>query len=230
MPTRASVFATIPFSQSSESRSSMRHRCVPSAWPTDTRLHCWNCCHQFDNVPAFLPVSRDFTTGVFHLSGLFCSWNCAKAYRYSHPQFCHKDAASFLPVFAFLTSHRPRYCPNPLTRAHSCDCQCLDYSHRVIFPPPKENLQMFGGHMTIYDYRKGFMTIDDINWVTRCFTLTKQFKDKMGCFGRLRQYLYDFVPIEPTNHDTRIEKERKSNEYLEEPEVMIDGIDESFFY
>lgn len=217
-------------SRGAESRASIRCRCISSAWPTDTGLHCWNCCHQFAHVPAFLPVSRDRTTGVFHLSGVFCSWNCAKAYRYSHPDFCHKDAASFLPVFAFLTSHRPRYCPQPLNRLHPYDCRCLHYPHRVRFPPPKENLTMFGGHMTIEEYRQGFMVIDDIKWVTRCFTSTRQFEDQLRIMAQLRQYLYDFLPPETRQTKTSTMIEETKEELHKEPEIMIDGIDESFFY
>jgi hypothetical protein len=220
-----------PLSKGSECKTSLQSRCISSTWPSNTRVHCWNCCHQFSNVPAFLPVSRDRASGVFHLSGLFCSWNCAKAYRYSHPNFCHKDTAPFLPVFAFLTSHRPRYCPTPLTKMHPYNCRCLDYSHRLQFPPPKENLKMFGGTMTIDEYRQGFMTIDTIEWIMRCFLSQQQFPDQIGVLAQLRNYQYDFLPIEDDTKTIPIIQEGEAeNKQETEPEVMIEGIDESFFY
>lgn len=232
METRPPLVSTLPVSKPTGSRSSFRKRCISSAWPTNTCLHCWNCCHQFAHVPAFLPVSRDYETGVFHLSGIFCSWNCAKAYRYSNPHFCHKDSASFLSVFAFLTSHRPRYCPDPMKKSHSYDCRCLDYAHKVKFPPRKENLKMFGGNMTIEEYRLGFMIIDEIDWVTRCFTSTDHPQNQIRITAHLRDYVYDFLPAEIAQNtrdgDDMIEETKQ--EAPLEPVVMIDGIDESFFY
>lgn len=216
----------------SESKSTMGERCISSAWPSNTSVHCWNCCYQFAHVPTFLPVSRDRETGVFHLSGVFCSWNCAKAYRYSHPSFCQKDTASFLPIFAFLTSHRPRYCPTPLSRLHPYDCSCLDRHHRVRFPPPKENLKIFGGDMSIEDYRQGFMIIENINWITRCFQSSHQISDELCVFARLRTYLYDFLPTKEYDSQNGDKQETMEGreETKTEPEIMIDGIDESFFY
>ena len=217
-----------------ESRSSLQYRSLPDAWPTNTSLACWNCCHQFTHVPVFLPVSRDRSTGVFHLSGVYCSWNCAKAYRYSRPHFCDKDAAAFLAVFAFLTCHRPKYCPTPMDRLHRYNCPCLSYSHKIKFPPPKENLKLFGGTMSINEYRTGFMIIEDIEWVKRCFLSRNQRPDQIGVFAHLRTYVYDFLPVQ--QYPCIEEEEHGHDEITKErvvppsPVVMIEGIDESFFY
>lgn len=50
------------------------------AWPKATHVHCHWCCHTFDGIPIPLPTAHDDRTDVFKVTGVFCSWSCAKAY------------------------------------------------------------------------------------------------------------------------------------------------------
>jgi hypothetical protein len=92
---------------------------------------------------------------------------------------------------------------------------------------------MFGGSMTIDEFRQGFMIIENIEWVARCFTSTQEYTNQLGVYAKLRPYVYDFLP---TRHDCLPlqSREKDAQEYVEEktqePEVMIGGIDESYFY
>ena len=46
-----------------------------------TDVSCWWCTYQFDNLPTYLP--EKYSDGNFHVSGCFCSFNCAGAYNLS---------------------------------------------------------------------------------------------------------------------------------------------------
>jgi len=150
-------------------------------WQARSSHCCWNCCHKFDNVPAYLP-SRD-KNGKFLLSGNFCSWNCAKAYALS--LHTHKPkGAEFIGLFGFLTVHRPKHCPTPVGKTHSPDCPCLSLYHPLVLPPSRNQLQMFGGPLSIRDFQKGFAFITDYSVIPRLFRID-------GPAGKTRPYLYE---------------------------------------
>lgn len=125
-----------------------------STWPASSDKLCWNCCHPFLNVPAFLPIhtkGRDF-----EFYGNFCSWNCVKAY--SQGLRTYRDN-SYIALFAFLTVYRPRNCPTPDQTHHSTSCPCLE-SYVPLRPAlPRQCLQIFGGTLSIVEYRDGFSFI-----------------------------------------------------------------------
>lgn len=123
-------------------------------WPQSSGSACWYCCHTFETVPCFCPISYD------EFYGNFCSWNCVKAHILLHK----RKASSYVAIIAFLTAHRPRYCRSVSYR-HNTDCPCVSEFQGIPLPLPKEELQLFGGKLTIQEYRQGFYTIEDINWV-----------------------------------------------------------------
>ena len=43
-----------------------------------TNIHCWWCCHKFDNPPCQLP--EKYYEKKYHVFGCFCSYNCALSY------------------------------------------------------------------------------------------------------------------------------------------------------
>ncbi len=47
-----------------------------------TNSVCWWCCHSLDvnSIPVPIPVKYNETTKKFKCTGIFCSFNCAKAY------------------------------------------------------------------------------------------------------------------------------------------------------
>jgi len=50
------------------------------AWPNETDVCCWWCCHKFDSTPCTLPTKHDPLRKRYTFTGIFCSWNCVKAY------------------------------------------------------------------------------------------------------------------------------------------------------
>lgn len=210
------------------SASQLSATCVYQDWRPTSDYYCWYCCHPFFTVPIYIPVSRDPRTLVFHLSGNFCSWNCAKAYQFYREGFSEKGVASYLPVFAFITSHRPRYCSVPVNRKHPYDCPCIQLFHGIKLPPRKEMITTFGGSLTIQEFRQGFMTIDSIEWVNRCFESKLHPTSDMYMNARIREFQYDFY-LYP-NYQTVKHNSSEQEEEIKEPDILIGNIDESFFY
>ncbi len=212
-----------PIRPCKEGQASLRSRCTSEVWPIRSSDACWNCCYGFDSIPVFLPMSRDAQHGTFHMFGNFCSWNCAKAYRFREAGYCQKAISTYLSLFAFLTSYRPRYCAYPITERHPFNCPCLENYIGISLAPRKELLQMFGGNMKINEYRSGFLSVDKIEWINACF------KSRTNCHSRQhittypRSFVYDF-------YRARIEESEQKDEQESEPQLLMDNIDESFFF
>lgn len=106
-----------------------------SAQKTD--IACWWCCHQFDGYPVCAPIKYNEHKDIFSVVGCFCSFNCAKAYSIQDKRSISLN--SFL--YKRVTSK-------------------LDYIKPA---PPKTVLHMFGGPLSIEEYRSTFNTLSTIN-------------------------------------------------------------------
>ena len=101
-------------------------------WPQRTDTWCWWCCHPFDGSPLPLPFKYDSRRDVFHVMGTFCSWACMKAY--------NSDSASYLKnVTATNITLFHKRCTGRLAGVHPA--------------PPRITLKVFGGTMTIDEFR-----------------------------------------------------------------------------
>lgn len=49
-------------------------------WPTNTSIHCYWCCHKFDNSPYGIPIN--YQNEKFNVFGCFCSLECVAAYNF----------------------------------------------------------------------------------------------------------------------------------------------------
>ena len=147
---------------------------------------------------------------LYHLRGLYCSWNCAKAHAIEQTKAgtFPKDATS-LSLFAFQISFRGRHCPER-TRVHSSRCGCYSRFTGVVPAPPKEGLQAFGGNQTISEFRKGFLTIDSYEWVSRYYNPRELTRDPPIRKG----YLYTLKPL-------RRVRVLDADEEEEDPVVLI---------
>lgn len=100
-------------------------------WPSSTSVHCYWCCHKFNNTPFGLPVK--YAQGRYHVCGCFCSLECAAAWNFS----CKDSIDEIYEKYSLL---------NMLSD---------DLGHsRVVKPAPDRTcLAMFGGHMSIDEFR-----------------------------------------------------------------------------
>lgn len=101
-------------------------------WPAHTNVYCWWCCHPFNTQPVSLPIRLH--NEKFELMGCFCSYNCTCSYNNSFSGGKVAERNSLL---------------------HTMYRKLHNVKNVVIKPaPPKEILTIFGGKITIDEYRK----------------------------------------------------------------------------
>lgn len=99
-----------------------------------TDILCWNCCHKFDNMPCGIPYK--YEDEIFHVKGIFCSFNCALRYNYES-KFNESDIQERESLLNLMYK-----------KIH--DVKEADIS----YAPIKETLVEFGGLLSIKDFRK----------------------------------------------------------------------------
>ena len=106
------------------------------AWPPANwrEVLCWHCCHACPSEPVPLPNSYDRRRDVFHVFGLFCSLQCAKAHLMEHCAFGSGDRVMLLQFLAM---------------------KYFGHSGEPVAPaPPRHRLRIFGGDLDIASFRK----------------------------------------------------------------------------
>lgn len=106
------------------------------SWPLKTNIWCWWCMHSFDTVPC--PVIRRYNnkTDTLHVEGMFCSWNCAKAY-------IIKNKKSHITAMGLQTLLYQKF---------------QKKTSRIKASPPVYCLKEFGGNIDIEEYRRKYAT------------------------------------------------------------------------
>jgi len=93
---------------------------------------CWWCCHSIEGTPLQMPYSYDNLRNRFATAGYFCSWSCVKAYavdKYGTGEICGNIGLMRKKMFGVNISQTIKKAPN------------------------RQRLQMFGGDMTIEEFR-----------------------------------------------------------------------------
>ena len=106
---------------------------APLQWPKKTDICCWYCCHGFPTTPVCIPAQYSLERRLFHVFGIFCSWNCAKAY----VQSTYSSDSSEQLMWMRILAHE----------VFGCDIDELKSA------PPRIFLRMFGGHLSIDEFR-----------------------------------------------------------------------------
>lgn len=107
------------------------HKFVQDGWLEKTDVCCWWCCHDFDSIPVGLPIHYDSITRKFRVKGVFCSFACMIAYKNSVPTRQVDYLIKFL--YQQLTSE--------------------SLATKLEPAPPRCTLKMFGGELTIDEFR-----------------------------------------------------------------------------
>lgn len=117
-----------------------------TTWPTQTDACCWHCCHQFESMPISIPKSTVSWANnmVHHVYGIFCSCNCATAYILERNTYDQQQL-----LLRFKDMVKKLY-------------QLKDINSNVYAlepAPPRIFLKMFGGHLTIEEFRAKSITV-----------------------------------------------------------------------
>ena len=116
---------------------------VPATPPACSDAACWNCCHTFSWPATSFPLAWNKERGIFLGRGTFCSLNCAKTWGIDQGNL------KGLPLVALL-AHKARVAK---TEKRGELVHLLNL-------PSKNRLRMFGGEMTIDEFRNGSLRID----------------------------------------------------------------------
>lgn len=109
---------------------------VTSTWPTDPSVWCWHCCHPCGAPPLPVPVAYDARQDRFTVRGAFCTWACMRAYIRDSVS-AHRSSMYAMHMAVF----RKR-------------CQPGRKIERTVPAPPRVMLAVFGGSMTITEFRQ----------------------------------------------------------------------------
>ena len=101
---------------------------------------CWNCCHSFNEHTYGIPMK--YINGVFYIYGEFCSLECAA--RYAHDELKEYD---FSEIFSLINLYS-----NIINNKHD----------KIEIAPHRLLLKVFGGKLTIDEYRSSNVTNYDI--------------------------------------------------------------------
>ena len=107
-------------------------------WPRRTNVACWHCCHTFKTMPIPMIRRYDRLLNRYVCAGIFCSTNCARAYMVEHQAHLSNQAAAYMTIMAKEVFGIPEVSARPAR--------------------PRIRLKMFGGTLTIEEFRAGFST------------------------------------------------------------------------
>jgi hypothetical protein len=96
-------------------------------------IACWWCCHNFDTPPIHLPVC--LKKNIYKVLGIFCSYSCCFSYM--------KNDSKYSQNMHLL---------NYLFRNQTGKKEVL--SRSIVPAPPREALKLFGGPLTIKEFRE----------------------------------------------------------------------------
>jgi len=101
-------------------------------WPETTNIYCWWCCHPFTCTPCAIP--EYYKKEKFYVNGCFCSFNCAASYNFS------KNDDSMWERYSLLNLMYKKLYNTKFVK--------------INMAPPREILKIFGGYMTIEEFRE----------------------------------------------------------------------------
>ena len=99
-------------------------------------LLCWNCCHKFTDQIHGVPIN--FNSGVFHTVGDLCSIECISRYAVDNMS---NDIYTILPLINLYNN------------------KINNNNNKVKLAPDRLLLDIFGGDMSIDEYRNNFNNI-----------------------------------------------------------------------
>jgi hypothetical protein len=114
-------------------------------WPDSTNTYCWWCCHQFQGPPCALP--EYYKKEKFYVSGCFCSFNCTASYNFS------KNEDTMWERYSFLNLMYKKLYNQKFTK--------------INLAPPREVLKIFGGYMSIEEFRENSLRNDKMYTVIK---------------------------------------------------------------
>lgn len=132
---------------------------------------CWHCCHDLGSAPVPMPLSYDDRTAIFRVAGEFCSLNCMVAYNRDTGKTVRGCGKDVLAIFQFTKV------------VLGSSAAAL----KVVAAPPRQMLQVFGGWMSIDEFRQNHTTYASMP--AKCVLIEQVYHDKMRSESRQRGHI-----------------------------------------
>ena len=107
---------------------------------TNNNSHCFWCCHSIDSVVYSMPYNYDTINDSYFVFGSFCSLQCANAYNFS----VHGSSDKVWEINSWIQMLGKRY----------------GFTNTIRPAPSKYLLKMFGGNLTIEEFREAHIKSD----------------------------------------------------------------------
>ncbi len=158
-------------------------------WPMNTSISCYWCCHKFNTSPFGIPISYDNSTNKFSVFGCFCSLECASAYNFK----INNNIDEMWERYNLM---------NTMSRILNIG--------RVVKPAPDRlALKMFGGYMTINEFRKNHESSKVVNLNFPPMTSLTQQIEEVNDYEIFNDF--KFIPIDNDRIDKYKERVFKRN-------------------
>jgi hypothetical protein len=181
------------------------------SWLNNTNVCCWWCCHSFDTVPIGMPEKYDELMKKFLVKGVFCSFSCMIAYKKEIKRDCTKD---YLIKFLYT-----RLTGTFLLDAH------LEPA------PPRCSLKIFGGDLTIDEFRNSFKENKVYRMVEYPMYVCKDYIEEVDIQNvkRVNQNVFTEVQHKITNlDDKRIEDAKLRLSQIEKTTITLGNTIDKF--
>lgn len=104
-------------------------------WIKSTSIWCKWCVHPFTGPPVAIP--KWYINKTFFVSGCYCSYSCAARHLFSRGDINENDKWNYYNLLHLLRKKILN----------------TDETIRIKLAPPQDTLQVFGGHLSIDDFR-----------------------------------------------------------------------------
>jgi hypothetical protein len=113
-------------------------------WIKNTSIWCRWCVHPFSGPPISIP--KCYINKTFFVSGCYCSYNCAAKHLFYRGDINDTNKWSYYNLLHLLRKQ----------------ILGIDETTRIKLAPPQDTLKIFGGHLSIEDFRNA--TSDDCKY------------------------------------------------------------------
>jgi hypothetical protein len=140
-----------------------------SEWIDKTDVCCWWCCHKFDSIPIGMPFEYNSKINKFRVKGVYCSFACMLA---SDTKMCVKSKSMITHLYKQLTGGysidlkddyikmlyndknvQELFKDNQEYKDEYIQSLASFIDEPLEKAPPRCTLKMFGGHLTIEEFR-----------------------------------------------------------------------------
>lgn len=144
-------------------------------WVTQIDIPCWWCCHTFNSIPIGCPVDYNKKLLKFRVKGIFCSFACMLAYVENENKSVANEKTKSLITFMYkkltgidckgvgTNNYKDALYNNQKfielfgnddnLKEQYINCLLSFIDEPLKKAPSKYHLQMFGGHLTIDEFR-----------------------------------------------------------------------------